>query len=196
MKTKCNKCQENVLSDHVLIQLAMQGDNHAFGTIMQRYDRLVQFVVRRYLNNQQAIIEATQDTFIKAFRNMHNFRGDCKLGTWLGRIAVSQAINYLRREGRHQHIPIEEAPVHMHTDDFRIMEQAETRKMLEIAMRNLTEQDAIALDLFYFREQSVEEICRITGWSNVNVRSRLTRARTRLRGVLEGSPLLNEVKPQ
>jgi RNA polymerase sigma factor (sigma-70 family) len=126
-------------------------------------------------------------------RHLDRFRGESKFSTWLSRIAVSQAVNYVRREQRNKWLPLETVAEQGQLEDFKPLEQHETRQLLEEAFEYLMEQDAIALDLFYFREQSIEEICQITGWTNVNTRSRLMRARTRLRNVLNLTTLQEEL---
>jgi len=179
-------------SDEELIQLVLNGCDPAFNILIQRYERLVIFIVKRYIVDYRGVEEVVQDVFIKTYRHLDRFRGESKFSTWLSRIAVSQAVNYIRREHRNKWLPIESVVEQAQLDDFKPLEQHETRQLLEQALQCLIEQDAIALDLFYFREQSIEEICQITGWTNVNTRSRLTRARARLRNVLN-MPLIREV---
>lgn len=180
-------------SDEELIQLVLDGCDAAFNGLLHRYERLVVFVVKRYITDYQGIEEVTQDVFVRAYHHLDRFRGECKFSSWLTRIAISQAVNYLRREYRHKWLPIESIGAQAQIDDYKPLEHYEIRQLLEKAFQYLMEQDAIALDLFYFREQSIEEICQITGWSNVNTRSRLTRARTRLRNVLNLHALQEEL---
>jgi RNA polymerase sigma-70 factor (ECF subfamily) len=180
-------------SDEELIQLVLSGCDPAFNILIQRYERLVIFIVKRYIVDYRGVEEVVQDVFIKTYRHLDRFRGESKFSTWLSRIAVSQAVNYIRREHRNKWLPIESLVEQAQLDDFKPLEQHETRQLLEQALQCLMEQDAIALDLFYFREQSIEEICQITGWTNVNTRSRLTRARARLRNVLNMPPIREEL---
>ena len=192
MKTTPVCCIQDC-SDEELIQLVLSGCESAFNVLVLRYERLVKYITKRYVTDFQGIEEVVQDVFIKAYRHLDRFRGESKFGTWLSRIAVSQAVNNIRREHRKKWLHIESVVEQAQLEDFKPLEQHETRQLLEQALQCLIEQDAIALDLFYFREQSIEEICQITGWTNVNTRSRLTRARTRLRNVLNLQDLQGEL---
>jgi RNA polymerase sigma factor (sigma-70 family) len=192
MKTTPVCCIQDC-SDEELIQLVLSGCESAFNVLILRYERLVKYITKRYLTDFQGIEEVVQDVFIKAYRHLDQFRGESKFGTWLSRIAVSQAVNYIRREHRNKWLPIENLSEQAQWEDFRPLEQEEIRHLLKRAFQHLMEQDAVALDLFYFREQSIEEICQITGWSNVNTRSRLTRARSRLRNVINLHDLQGEL---
>jgi RNA polymerase sigma factor (sigma-70 family) len=136
-----------------------------------------------------------QDTFLRAYRALDTFRGESKFGTWLGRIAVSLAINRLRTRRYEAWAPIESATdfcVSGVADGGHALEAVESRELLRQALQRLRPCDATALELFYFREQSIEEIGRITGWSSSNTKSRLSRARQRLQSVLIEEGLYTE----
>jgi RNA polymerase sigma-70 factor (ECF subfamily) len=77
-------------------------------------------------------------------------------------------------------------------DSSIFLEKQETGELLRQALGQLSPQDATALDLFYFREQSIEEIGQITGWTASNIKSRLSRARQRLHNVLVNEGLAAE----
>lgn len=181
------------LTDENLIQLIMSGQQQAYTILVRRHERLLRFVLQRYLTDPEAVKEVIQDTFMRAFHSLSGFRGDSKFSTWLSKIAVSIAINRLRVRRYAAWDSLENAPSH-HWDNAADggsqLEQEEARQLLRQALRQLSPQDATALDLFYFREQSIEEIGQLTGWTTSNIKSRLSRARQRLRSVLttEGIP--------
>lgn len=183
------------MTDEKLIQLIQAGHQRAFTALVERHERLLRFVVRRYLNDPEAISEVVQDTFMRAFRALPGFRGESKFSTWLSRIAVSIAINRLRVRRYEAWDSLDNAARHLQKttgDSSQVLEKQENSQLLQQALRRLNPQDATALDLFYFREQSIEEIGQITGWTSSNIKSRLSRARQRLHHVLVSDSLYAE----
>lgn len=177
----------NQLTDENLINLVMTGQQQAYTVLVHRHERLLRFVLQRYLTDPEAVKEVMQDAFVRAFHSLTGFRGESKFSTWLSKIAVSTAINRLRVRRYSAWSPLEEALSHKREDvvDGNVhLEKQETGQLLRQALRQLCPQDATALELFYFREQSIEEIGQLTGWSTSNIKSRLSRARQRLRNVL------------
>ncbi len=191
--TAGNSCRQH--TDEQLISLAIDGHQRACNELFRRYERLVRFVIRRYLTDPEAVKDTTQDTFLRAFRALPDFRGESKLGTWLGRIASSLALNRLRIRWHQVAVPLDDHLMQWHDDSYNggmTVEKAETMHLVQQSVRQLRSQDAMALELFYLREQSIEEIGRITGWTASKTKSRLSRARHRLREVLVSEGLSAE----
>lgn len=179
--------RNNQLSDDTLISLILSGQEEACTMLIRRYEKLLRFVLQRYLSDPEAVQEVMHDTFMRAFRALPGFRGDSKFSTWLSRIAISQAISRLRSRRNAAWVSIEGTLSHwegdLHNNDTAL-EKQEASAWLRQAVQQLNPNDATALELFYFREQSIEEIGQITGWTTPNIKSRLSRARQRLRSVL------------
>jgi RNA polymerase sigma-70 factor (ECF subfamily) len=176
------------LSDEKLITLISMNQQQAFTELMRRYERLVRSVLTRYLSDPEAVKEVTQDTFLRAYRALPDFQGKSKFSTWLYKIAISAAINRMRIKRYAAWQPLEsstEYQAQYDTDHTVCFEKQETYRHLKNAIRRLDRLDAVALELFYLREQSVEEIVQLTGWTTSNTKSRLSRARVRLRDVME-----------
>ena len=161
---------------------------------VRRYERLVQSVLSRYLSDPEAVKEVMQDTFLRAFRALPDFQGRSKFSTWLYKIAISLAINRLRVKRYMPWQSLEDAPQvkEGYADYSTCFEKKETYGLLQDAIRQLNQQDAVALELFYLHEHSVEEIGQLTGWTASNIKSRLSRARVRLRTVMECKGMRNE----
>lgn len=89
---------ESVLtSDEQLVKTALAGDPEAFGEIVRRWERRIYALTYGILGREEDARDATQETFIAAFRNLGGFRGDAKVSSWLHRIAVNQCITRRRR---------------------------------------------------------------------------------------------------
>ena len=84
-------------SDEQIVERALSGDADAFGEIVQRWERRIFALAYGILGREEEARDATQETFIAAFRNLRGFRGEAKVSSWLHRIAVNQCITRQRR---------------------------------------------------------------------------------------------------
>ena len=88
----------NTLStDEVIVERALTGDAEAFGEIVRRWERRIFALTYGMLGREEDARDATQETFLAAFRNLRGFRGEAKVSSWLHRIAVNQCISRQRK---------------------------------------------------------------------------------------------------
>src|ERR1700751_3904387 len=88
---------ETVTNDEQIVEQALSGDGEAFGEIVRRWERRIFALSFGMLGREEDARDATQETFLAAFRNLRGFRGDAKVSSWLHRIAVNQCITRQRR---------------------------------------------------------------------------------------------------
>ena len=88
---------ETATNDEQMVELALSGDPEAFGEIVRRWERRIFALAFGMLGREEDARDATQETFLAAFRNLRNFRGEAKVSSWLHRIAVNQCITRQRR---------------------------------------------------------------------------------------------------
>jgi RNA polymerase sigma-70 factor (ECF subfamily) len=88
---------ETVTNDEQMVERALSGDPEAFGEIVRRWERRIFALAYGMLGREEDARDATQETFLAAFRNLRGFRGDAKVSSWLHRIAVNQCITRQRR---------------------------------------------------------------------------------------------------
>jgi RNA polymerase sigma-70 factor (ECF subfamily) len=88
---------EIVTSDEQIVERALTGDAEAFGEIVHRWERRIFALAFGMLGREDDARDATQETFLAAFRNLRGFRGEAKVSSWLHRIAVNQCITRQRR---------------------------------------------------------------------------------------------------
>src|ERR1700750_1748783 len=86
--------------DQQLVERAQQGDKKAFGLLVDKYQRKLARLLSRFIRDQAEVEDVTQEAFIKAYRALPQFRGDSAFYTWLYRIGVNTAKNYLVSQGR------------------------------------------------------------------------------------------------
>ena len=88
---------ETLATDEIIVERALTGDADAFGELVRRWERRIFALAYGMLGREEDARDATQETFLAAFRNLRGFRGDAKVSSWLHRIAVNQCISRQRR---------------------------------------------------------------------------------------------------
>jgi RNA polymerase sigma-70 factor (ECF subfamily) len=88
---------ETLGTDEIIVERALSGDAEAFGEIVRRWERRIFALTYGILGREDDARDATQETFLAAFRNLRGFRGEAKVSSWLHRIAVNQCISRQRR---------------------------------------------------------------------------------------------------
>jgi RNA polymerase sigma-70 factor (ECF subfamily) len=186
--------------DHELVLRAQRGDKRAFGMLVDKYQRKLARLLSRMIRDQTEIEDVVQESFIKAYRALPNFRGDSAFYTWLYRIGINTAKNHLVSLGRRPtvstDIEIEDAENFDSGDELRTMETPETALMTkEIAqtvndtVASLPEELRTAITLRELEGLSYEEIATIMNCPIGTVRSRIFRARETIS--LKLKPLLD-----
>lgn len=173
-----------------LLEAAAAGDQTACTILVRRYRSAVYAIAMRLTANKSDADEVTQDSFMRAFRYLANFRGESSFKTWLLRITGRVAIDHLRRKKLSTiSLDAPESPVARFPEKspsgLQHLLHDERSALLQAAMQDLSKEDASALQLFYFHEKSIQEITHVMGWTESNTKSRLSRARQRLRVVLK-----------
>lgn len=178
------------LSDETLIQQAQAGRQSAFAMLVKRYEQYVFTLTLRFVKNREDAHEVAQDCFLRAFRYLPEFRGDAKFTTWLYKIVYSTSMNFLRKKNPEiRSLDDEERPIHLKDegvpDVSDRMERDDRNAVLQRAIALLSTDDAGIITLFYLYEHKLEEICDIMGLTMTNAKTKLCRARQRLKAILE-----------
>jgi RNA polymerase sigma factor (sigma-70 family) len=174
--------------EKILLQQALAGEQHAYTKLVQQYEHLVFTLALRMVKHREEALEVSQDAFLKAFRYLGDFRGECKFSSWLYKIAYSVAINYLRKKRPYLLSLEDEKMTFSLTSSERIdekVEQSDRKNSLETAIRQLSADDAAIITLFYIFEQKIDEICIAMELTETNAKTKLSRARQRLRTIIE-----------
>lgn len=186
--------------DQALVLRAQAGDKKAFGMLVEKYHRKLGRLLTRMIRDQAEVEDVVQESFIKAYRALHNFRGDSAFYTWLYRIGINTAKNYLVSMGRKpqvlQEVEIEDVENFQDGNEMRTMETPETSLMTkEIAqtvndtVASLPDELRTAITLRELEGLSYEEIAEIMQCPIGTVRSRIFRARETIAAKLR--PLLD-----
>ncbi|MEZ4964767.1 MAG: RNA polymerase sigma factor [Saprospiraceae bacterium] len=178
------------LTDETLIQQAQAGRQSAFSILVKRYEQYVYTLALRFVKNREDADEVAQDCFLRMFRYLPDFRGEAKFSTWLYRIVYSTSMNFLRKQ-RPEMLSLDddERPVrlgdHSAPDASAGLERQDLNASLQRAIGQLLPDDAGIITLFYMYDHNLEEICEIMEITMSNAKTKLCRARQRLKLIVE-----------
>ena len=183
------------LTDEQLVEKAVNEDAEAFGEIVRRWERKIFALCFGMLNREDEARDAAQETFIAAYRNLKNFRGEAKVSSWLHRIAVNQCLTRKRREKTRSEsffgneINAEEkvfvAPAAI--SPARTTERSEKLRLVRLAVSSLPEDLRQVVVMKEFEEMTFQEISETLELPLSTVKSRLYTALKQLRMKLEKS---------
>jgi RNA polymerase sigma-70 factor (ECF subfamily) len=186
------------LIDQELVARVQQGDKKAFDLLVLKYQQKITNLISRYIRDPHEVLDVTQEAFIKAYRAIPKFRGDSAFYTWLYRIAINTAKNYLVAQGRRPPSDDVEAEVAEQMDvGVRLKETGtpenhvlteEISMTVQKAIDDLPEDLRTAIVLRELEGMSYEEIANAMSCPVGTVRSRIFRAREAIDKKL--SPLL------
>ena len=173
--------------DQALVERVQQGDKTAFDALVLKYQHKIIKLISRYVRDPSEVLDVTQETFIKAYRALANFRGDSAFYTWLYRIAINTAKNYLVAQGRRppdtdidaeEAAQYEGAPSLKETDSpERLAQKDEVEETIYRAIEELPDDLRTAITLRELEGLSYEEIAQAMACPIGTVRSRIFRAR-------------------
>ena len=174
-------------SDQQLVKRVQKGDNKAFDLLVLKYQYKVQAVISRFVKDQSEVLDVAQESFIKAYRAIGNFRGDSQFYTWLYRIAVNTAKNHLVTKTRRppgSDIDVSDAEHYSGGEYLKEndtpegeMYRSELEEVVHKALADLPEDLRTAISLRELEGMSYEEIAEIMDCPVGTVRSRIFRAR-------------------
>jgi RNA polymerase sigma-70 factor, ECF subfamily len=175
-------------SDDALVHRILAGESALFERIMRRHNQRLFRAARAILNDDAEAEDVMQETYTRAFAHLGQFRGDAQLATWLTKIAVHEALARVRKRRRLAPLPsgddVEALPMPdrpMPPDPEREAHNAELRKLLERAIDELPETYRTVFVLREVEGLSTATTAECLGVSEEVVKTRLSRARVRLR---------------
>jgi RNA polymerase sigma-70 factor (ECF subfamily) len=185
------------LTDEQLVELAITEKPDAFGEIVKRWERKIFALCFGMLLREEEAKDAAQETFIAAYRNLKNFRGDAKVSSWLHRIAVNQCLTTMRRAKSRQESFLDDedqAAEKVFTAPSRQMpsrttEQKERLHFVRQAVGSLPVDLRQIIVMKEFEEMTFQEISEVLDLPLSTVKSRLYTALKQLRMKLERTPM-------
>jgi RNA polymerase sigma-70 factor, ECF subfamily len=180
-------------TDSELVRRASRGDREACREIVVRHQGRIYATLLGMLHDQDAAWETSQETFLKAFRSLDQFKGEAQFYTWLYRIAVNLAIDYQRRE-RQRPVATSDSALEaadaarddaQRADPYRAARDREIGERVRAAIAELTPDHRAVILLREVEGLSYEEIGRVMQCAKGTVMSRLHYARKKLQSLLQ-----------
>ncbi|MGK0252815.1 MAG: RNA polymerase sigma factor (sigma-70 family) [Mariniflexile sp.] len=176
-------------NDQHYINLILNGDARAFSILVDRYKDLVFSLTIKMLKNREEAEEVSQDTFIKVYKSLPKFKGDSKFSTWIYKIAYNSCLDRLKKNKKfYNNVPIDEFTENQVKTIDNALENLETKEReqaIQDCIALLPSEDGFLLTLYYFEDQSLEEISKVMDLTPNNVKVKLFRSRKKLATILK-----------
>ena len=175
-------------SDRAMVLAVLAAEPGAFERLLRAHQRLVWVLVQRLVREPEVARELCQEVFLRVSRQLHQFRFESRLSTWIGRVATSVALRHLERRVP----PVEPFDESLHDQPHdegppQQLDRAQRVLLLRAAMARLSPMQQLCLTLFHLEELPLAEVAALTGLPEGTVKSHLHRGRERLRGLLDGN---------
>jgi RNA polymerase sigma factor (sigma-70 family) len=188
---KINESDRKLLDDTTIVRRILAGEKELFELLLRRYNQKLYRVIRSYLRDADDIDDAMQETYLKAFRKLDQFRSESAFSTWLTKIGINEALYRLKKRANNRTIQLESADV----DDPKIIQLPdmkasnpekiaignETKKIIEHAIDSLPEKYRIAYVLKEVEGMTTNEICDTLQINETNLKVRIHRAKTMMK---------------
>lgn len=180
-----------------IVTKVKSGDIDAFRLLVEKHQHLAFTIAFNIVKNRQDAEEVVQDSFVKVFNKISQFKEESKFSSWLFKIVYNTSLSYIRKKQLDTFT--------LEQDDYTIeygidshsgwdqMVLEDQQKYIHKALDNLAEQDKLVLTLFYLADESLADIAKITNEKQGTIKARLHRARKKVYNQLNGL-LRNELK--
>ena len=194
-------------SDEELLALIRQGTNEAFGALVRRYEGELYGYLRRYLGDADLADDVFQNTFVQIFTKLHHYQSGRRARPWIYAIATNQAIDALRREKRHEAVPLLVEGDELHEGGasqlftaieaggpgpLEHMQAEERRQFVRASVDRLPEIWRGVVILAYYQEMKYQDIADVLKIPVGTVKSRLHSALGKLQEMWAEAPILRE----
>ena len=170
-------------SDLDLVARAKAGDTHAFGVLVRRHQHVVYNLSYRYMREVALSEDMAQEAFLKAFRLLNGFRGDCSFSTWMYRVTSSVCLTELSRRKKRGEVELQ--PVHGESTTTDSVEAQDTAALIRRCVTKLPEKYATIVTMYYLQELPYEEIASAMEIPLGTLKTWMFRARKELRQIVE-----------
>jgi RNA polymerase sigma-70 factor (ECF subfamily) len=177
-------------SDSVAIARVRAGDGDAYRALVDRHSRSVFRLAFRMTGNEQDAEDVVQETFLRAYRQLHRYESRASFGTWLYRIAANYSLDLVRSKKRHPETAIDDSPAPFtaatgEAGPHRLLMGDEVQRKVAETLNQLSQQERTAFTLRHFEGQSIEEIGSALGLSGNATKHSIFRAVQKIRRALE-----------
>lgn len=176
------------VEDQFYINKVLNGDVNSFSILVDRYKDLIFTIAIRMLKNREEAEEVAQDIFVKIFKSLSKFKGDSKFSTWIYKIAYNTCLDVLKKYNKQNNfIPIDEyleKQIPELENIFDTLVLKEQQVIIQKCLSLLSYEESILLTLYYYEDQSLEEIAKVLNINQNNAKVKLFRIRKKFESIL------------
>ncbi len=193
LTTPQSSTELNFHADNELIERFQNGDTEAFNPLVVTYKKKVYNLIYQRVGDRETAKDLCQETFLKAFKALPNFKRESAFYSWLYRIAVNCSIDFMRKRDRMSTFTFEELTLGA-DDELRmvdsqppasqVVEEKELGSIIRKAVRRLPARQQLVFNLRHYKELRIKEIAALLNRSEGTVKAHLYYAHRRLRGML------------
>lgn len=174
---------ERAADDLELVQRTKDGDPEAFSELVRRHQQVIYNVAYRFMREPAQAEDMAQEAFLKAFRLIKGFRGDCSFSTWMYRVACSVCLTELNRRKRRGEVEL--LPQHAGAVAVKPNENPDLPEHIRNCVSKLSDRYATIITLYYLKGISYEEIAQIMEIPTGTLKTWMFRARKQLKKIVE-----------
>jgi RNA polymerase sigma-70 factor (ECF subfamily) len=164
--------------EDLYIRKVCEGDTDAFRYFVKEYKDMAFSIAVSVVKDEFIAEEVVQDAFLKAFKGLKSFNRRSKFSTWFYRIVTNEALMQLKKMKKE--IVIQHSEYDNDVEDEGLLlslQEHEQAYLINEALKKIPPKESLVLRLFYLQEESIKEVCEITGWTEANAKVMLHRAR-------------------
>lgn len=186
--------------DEYYIKQTLNGNVNDYAFLVEKYKHMVFTLTIRIVKNREEAEEVSQDVFVKAYKNLKNFKGESKFSTWLYKIAYYASLDVLKRNKRQISVEnidtVRERDFKNTDDSLNFLHDIERKKIINEALLKLSEDERVIITLFYYEELPIKEISKVIDLSEDNIKIKLFRSRKKLAELLKNiiEPTTSDLK--
>jgi RNA polymerase sigma factor (sigma-70 family) len=172
--------------DKNCIQRVLNGETNEFRQLITKYKDMAYSIAISVIKDEFYAEEILQVSFLKAYDKLNTFNGESKFSTWLYRIVINESFKLLKKQ-KIELLDFVDTPPENSNETYTSilkLEVDDQKYYINEALKKISSKESLVLRLFYLEENSIEEICDITGWSDSNIKVILHRARINLKFIL------------
>ncbi|WP_409206391.1 RNA polymerase sigma factor [Flavobacterium sp.] len=178
-----------IINDQYYINQIIEGNSNAFAVLVDRYKDLVFTLSYKMVKNREEAEEISQDTFIKIFKSLNKFKGESKFSTWVYKITYNTCLDRLKKNKKENSVvyieDFSEHQVKAIETVFDTIDEKERNQRIQDCLLLLPSEDAFLLTLYYFDDQSIEEIAKVVDSNANNIKVKLFRSRKKMASILK-----------
>lgn len=173
------------LEDVALVRRSQSGDRDAFSELVRRHQHLVYNVSYRFMRDAAQAEDMAQEAFLKAYRLLSGFRGDCSFTTWMYRVTSSVCLTELSRRKRRGEVEMPQETGDNLATTETVPEETDLKEQIRRCVTYLSDRYATIITLYYLNGSSYDEIAQVMDVPLGTLKTWMFRARKQLRRIVE-----------